>query len=75
MTITYQTIIEKVNQIPVVFLQDVYNILHSFSSEIEHRKQNRGNILKLAGSWSDISKEDYKDLMSEINRSKKEMFN
>ncbi|OQA98184.1 MAG: hypothetical protein BWY22_00998 [Bacteroidetes bacterium ADurb.Bin217] len=27
MTVTYQTIINEINQIPVLFLQDVYNLL------------------------------------------------
>jgi len=75
MTITYQTIINEVNKIPVDFLQDVYKILHSFSSKIESHKQNKKEILELAGSWSDLSDNDFKDIMSEIHRNRTEMFN
>ena len=75
MTITYQTIIEEVNQIHVAFLQDVYKILHSFALKVEHSKQNREKILELAGSWSDITDADFNDIMSEIKNDRNEMFN
>ncbi|MCF8373911.1 MAG: hypothetical protein K9H64_19970 [Bacteroidales bacterium] len=74
MTITYQTIINEINRIPVNFLPDVYNIVHSFTSKIETKEQNRKNILQFAGSWSDMPDEKFNDMMDEIHRNRKEMF-
>lgn len=75
MTITYQTIINELNQIPLAYLSDVYKIIHSYNSKIEQRQTNREKILEFAGSWSDIPEENFKDIMSEIHCSKEKMFN
>ena len=74
MTITYQTIINEIKRIPVHFLPEVYKIVHSFSTmmeKIENQEQNRKNILKFAGSWSDMPDESFNDMMAEINSSRK----
>lgn len=75
MTITYQTIINEINHIPLAYLQDVYKIIQSYSLKDDFQTQNRKKILEFAGSWNEMSDEDYKDIMSEINRSKEDMFN
>jgi hypothetical protein len=74
-TVTYQHIINELNQIPVDFLLDVYNMLHSFKNKIDDRSTNRLNVLQFAGSWNDMSDDDFSDYKSEIERSKNEMFN
>lgn len=75
MQVTYQTIINEINQIPVVFLEDLYSIIHSFNTGKFQKAQNRTKILELAGSWADMPVEDFDDMMNEINSTKNEMFN
>ena len=76
MTITYQTLINEINQVPVNFLQEVYNIIHSYNitTAEKQEKNDRKNILKFAGSWCNMSDKEYDEIMSEINNSKSEMF-
>ncbi len=70
MSITYQTIINEINQINVVFLQDVYNMVHSFNTLKGQKEQNREKILQLAGSWSDMSDENFSDMTEFMNTHK-----
>ncbi len=76
MTITYQTLINEINKVPVIFLQDVYNIIHSYNSATveKHEESNKKNILKFAGSWSAIPDKEYDEIMSKIENTKSEMF-
>ena len=74
MQITYKTIIEEINQIPVEFLEEVYNIIHSFGKKDTNLKRNRDKILNFAGSWTDMTDEDFYDMMTEIKNSKEDMF-
>lgn len=75
MQVTYQTIIDEINQIPVSFLEDLYKIIHSFNIREFDKEKNREKVLQLSGAWSDMPEEDYFDMMNEINRTKGEMFN
>lgn len=44
MEITYQTIINEINHIPVSYLEEVYRLLHSFNSEKEEENNDfQGN--------------------------------
>ncbi len=74
MTITYQTIINEINQIPIVSLPDIYSLIHSYNTKATKLKDNRDNILQFAGSWSSMADNEYVEIMSEINRTKTEMF-
>jgi len=74
MLVTYQTLISEINQIPVVFLQDVYNVIHTYKVRTNHKEQNRNKIMQLAGSWADMSENDFMDLTAEIKRNRNEIF-
>lgn len=74
MPVTYQAIINEINQIPVVFLQDVYDIVHSYHIQINQKENNRNKILKFAGDWADLSENDFLEIAAEIKRSRSEMF-
>jgi len=74
MVITYEKIVNEINQIPVAFLQDVYELLHNFHIQINQKEQNRNKILQFAGSWSDLSENDFADITQEIQRNRNEMF-
>jgi len=75
MLVTYQTLINEINQIPVSFLQDVYDLLHTYQVQINQKEQNRKKILEYAGDWADLSEQDFLDIKAEIERNRKEMFN
>jgi len=75
MLVTYQTLINEINQIPVSFLQDVYDLLHTYQVQINQKEQNRKKILEYAGDWADLSEQDFLDIKAEIERNRNEMFN
>ena len=75
MTITYQTIISEINQIPIAMLQDVYNMVHSFNMKVTQKEQNRNKIMQLAGSWQDMQEEEFDDFMSVVKKERGNMFN
>ncbi|OQX99436.1 MAG: hypothetical protein B6I24_02630 [Bacteroidetes bacterium 4572_128] len=74
MTVTYQTIINEINQIPVFYLQEAFQILHSFNEKIADKKANRNQILSLAGTWNDMSDKDFQDMINEIKSNRNEIF-
>jgi len=75
MPITYQTIINEINQIPVAFLQDVYQIVHNYQVKVNHKDRNRDEILKFAGAWSDMSDSDFMDMTNEMKKNENDLFN
>ncbi len=70
MPVTYQSIINEINEIPVAFLQDVYDMVHNFHVHIDQKEQTRNKILQFAGDWADLSDKDFLEILDEIKRSK-----
>ena len=75
MTISYQTIINEINQVPVSMLNDVYNMVHSFNLKVVQKQQNRDEIMNFAGCWEDMKQEDFNDFMDIIKTERNNMFN
>ena len=74
MPVTYQNIINEINEIPVTFLEDVYDLLHNYHLQINQKEQNRIKILQFAGDWADLSDKDFIEITEEIKRGRDEMF-
>lgn len=70
----YQSILLRLSRIPVDYLQQVDSYLQHFSENIEHKKQNQVEIMSLAGSWSDMSDEDFEDFLEVTKETGREMF-
>ncbi|MCA0229105.1 MAG: hypothetical protein LCH91_01490 [Bacteroidetes bacterium] len=73
MTITLNTILKEIQDVPVDKLEDVYEYVHSLTP---HKKNSRlrKKILSFAGAFSDMSEESYQEFASEIQKSRKELF-
>ncbi|WP_373553946.1 hypothetical protein [Haliscomenobacter sp.] len=70
----YQSILLRLSRIPVDYLQKVDSYLQHFSENIEHKKQNQVEIMSLAGSWSDMSDDDFEDFLAVTKETGREMF-
>jgi hypothetical protein len=70
----YQSILLRLSRIPVDYLQQVDSYLQHFSENIEHKKQNQVEIMSLAGSWSDMSDDDFEDFFEVTKETGREMF-
>lgn len=71
---TYQSILARLSNIPVSYLQQVDEYLQRFSKEINQREQNREQILALAGSWDDWTEEDFTEYLQETKKVGGELF-
>lgn len=70
----YQSILLRLSRIPVDYLQQVDSYLQHFSENIEHKKQNQVEIMSLAGSWSDMSEDEFEDFLEVTKETGREMF-
>jgi len=71
----YKSVLQKLSVIPPEHLIEVDVFLTALSEEIAMKEKKRLQILELAGSWSDMSEEDFDDYMQSIKVVKKDMFN
>jgi hypothetical protein len=63
--ITYNQIIEEINQIPIEHLTSLYYFIHSFNKQSDNNKLQKENLLKFAGSWADMSENDFKEYIEQ----------
>ena len=57
----YQSILLRLSSIPIDYLGKVDYYLQKFSQNIEQKKQNQVEIMSLAGSWDDMSDQDFEE--------------
>jgi len=70
----YKSVLKKLSLIPVEYLQQVDNFLSSLTEKITKKEQNRKAILDFAGSWADMSKNDFKDYLRVAKETGEELF-
>jgi conjugal transfer/entry exclusion protein len=71
----YQSVLKNLSILPADYLQQVNNYLLSLSQNIEKKRENRKAVLALAGSWDDMSKEDFNDYLRIAKETGKKLFN
>ena len=59
----YKSILEKLDLIPVDYLVLVDAYLSSLNKNLSKKEENRKVFLALAGSWSDMNKDDFEDFL------------
>ena len=55
------------NMIPFEYLGEVDKFLSSLNVEINSKEENRKKILAFAGSWTDMTQEDFDDYKKSIS--------
>ena len=68
----YQSILKKLSQVPVVHLKKVDALLEELQNEV--REKNQKEILNLAGSWNDMSEDDFQEYLQFSKQTGKKMF-
>ncbi len=74
----YQSILLKLSNIPVVYLQQVDNYFQHFTITVkdkEWKHRNRAKIMAMAGSWNDMSESEFQDYLTAAKNTGKELFN
>jgi hypothetical protein len=66
--INQNQIIEEINLIPEDKRQELYDLIHKFRMGLNQPKHKINEIMQFAGSWSDMSEEDFSDFCKEIEQ-------
>ena len=62
-------ILEEVQKIPETKLEEMFNLLHSFSSGLSSSEPLPGSaVLLFAGAWSDMDESTFRDFEEEIRK-------
>jgi hypothetical protein len=72
---TINSIINELKEVPVNQLEEVYQLVHSLSRKVDRTESRREKILSFAGSFSDMSNDEYADFLNYIQESRKNLFN
>jgi hypothetical protein len=60
----YQSVLRQLSLLPVEYLKLVERFVSGLNQLTQDKKKNRQAILALAGSWSDLSEQDFEDIRS-----------
>lgn len=66
--INQNQIIEEINLIPEDKRKELYDLIHNFRIGLERSPSNINEIMQFAGSWSDMSEEDFSNFCEEIEQ-------
>lgn len=69
-----QQLIREIDLIPEDRLEEVYDLVHSFRRSLKNHKAQKEHILRFAGSWQDMTDEDFADFLEEIHSRRESAF-
>ncbi|NOY58377.1 MAG: hypothetical protein GXO75_05525 [Calditrichaeota bacterium] len=73
-SITRDKLLNEIAKIPEEKLAYLYNFIHDYRLGLEAKKPNAQKIMQLAGSWNDMSEEDFSEFMNEIKERRSKAF-
>jgi len=71
----YKSILYNLSQIPEAYLQRVNIYLEHYNKELKRKQKNKQAILGFAGSWNDLSNEEFKNILTDFQNNRNQMFN
>jgi chromosome segregation and condensation protein ScpB len=71
----YKSVLKNLSFLPLEYLPKVDQYLSNLKKEIRDKETNKVAIMALAGSWSDMSKEDFSDYLDHARNTGKQLFN
>lgn len=66
--ISKNQLIEEIDLIPENKHKELYDLIHKFRVGLNQPKHKIDEIMQFAGSWSDMSQEDFSDFCEEIEQ-------
>ncbi|MGK7959715.1 hypothetical protein [Crocosphaera sp.] len=67
-------LLEEMRLLPDTQLEEIYNMIHDFRLSSEKRHNIVENTLKFAGTWNDLTEEEFRDLSDEISSRRQQAF-
>jgi len=71
---TIKSIINELKEVPANRLEELYQLIHSMSRKVEPTESRRKKILSFAGSFGDMSNDDYADFLNYIQKTRNTLF-
>lgn len=71
---TKQKLVEELEKILQDKLPELYDLIHQYPLGLEHRGGQRSQILQLAGSWSEMTDEEFTTFLEEITERRSAAF-
>ena len=71
---TLNTILKEMKDIPVDRLEDLYSFVHSLNTKTNKSDSLRRMILTFAGSFSDMTSNEYSGFIKETKRTRAKLF-
>jgi hypothetical protein len=61
-----EKIFEEIAHIPDDKVPEIYDVLHNFRLGLGVQSSHAEKILQLAGSWNDLSEDDFRDFLKDV---------
>lgn len=71
---TLNTILRELKNVPVDKLEDLYTVIRSLQTSTKNSDQASKKILSFAGSFEDMTKEDYNDFLQQTKYTRDDLF-
>ena len=71
---TKQKVVEELEKIPQDKLPELYDLIHHYRLGLEQRGGHRSQILQLAGSWREMTDEEFTTFLKEITERRSTAF-
>ncbi len=72
--LTINNILKEIKNVPVNRLNEVYQFVHSLTTETHIKEKKKQKILSYAGLFSDMNKKEYSDFLHQIKKNRKTLF-
>jgi hypothetical protein len=69
-----EKLVDEISQIPDEKVPEIFDFIHHFRLGLNVKESNPQNILKLAGSWNDMSEADFTEFQNELKSRRKNAF-
>jgi hypothetical protein len=73
--LTINTIVKEINNVPIDKLDELYQLICSFTPKKKRKKSNYKEIMAFAGAFSDMSEKDYSEYTQHIKEQRANLFN
>jgi len=67
-------LLEEISKIPDDRVPEIFDFLHYFRIGLNIKTTNPQKVLQLAGSWNDMSENEFEDFLSDIASRRKNAF-
>lgn len=67
-------VLEEIQLVPDDQLVALYDLVHSFRLQFNSPNSQTHNLMQFAGCWSDLSTEDYTQLLDDLSQRRQQAF-